>query len=116
MAPKPRGTYGPDSEATAGFAALLGKALGHPVRIEIATFTDEDRVSPKGMARRLSEGGHAGAVGLGTLSYHFRELRGLNVLRPAGTEPRRGAIEHFYALSPIGERVLAALQSLSERG
>ena len=37
---------------------------------------------------------------LGTVSYHMRMLRERQVVTLVSSEPRRGALEHFYLLAP----------------
>jgi hypothetical protein len=37
-----------------------------------------------------------GLVTLGVVSYHVRELRTVTLIAETRTEPRRGALEHFY--------------------
>jgi DNA-binding transcriptional ArsR family regulator len=93
--------------AASEFATLLGKALAHPLRVEvILQLSEEGRMSPSALAS-------ATGADLGTLSYHFRQLHSLGLLRPAGRTPRRGAIEHFYELSPLGERALEVLRTIA---
>jgi DNA-binding transcriptional ArsR family regulator len=96
-----------DSEIDATF---LG-ALAHPVRIRIMQEAHEE-VSPKRIADVL------GDVSVQLVSYHFRILRDAGLLTLERTEPRRGAIEHFYRASPEAAKQLksigAALSSFGE--
>jgi DNA-binding transcriptional ArsR family regulator len=71
--------------------ALLA-ALAHPLRLSIMRAATEE-ISPKKLADRLK-----GSVQL--ISYHVRILRDAGLLELKRTEPRRGAIEHFYSASP----------------
>ena len=67
-------------------------ALGHPVRREILRKLAESNgkgVSPTEIADDLGEK-------LPNVSYHIRILAKTGVLKLVKTEPRRGAIEHFY--------------------
>lgn len=64
--------------------------LAHPLRpriLELLAVRGE--ASPNEMATELG-------VPLGTLSYHIRLLRDLGWIELVRTEPRRGAVEHFY--------------------
>ena len=68
----------------------LAKALSHPLRQRILAHLTEDGVaSPNELARALDEP-------LGNVSYHVRILRELDFLELVRTEPRRGALKHFY--------------------
>lgn len=54
---------------------------------------DDDPVrSPKDLAEALD-------VPLGVASYHVRMLRDRGLIDEARTEPRRGALQHFYRLA-----------------
>lgn len=52
--------------------------------------------------KALSPSDLAAAVGvtLGVASYHMRMLRDRGLVELARTEPRRGALQHFYRLMP----------------
>lgn len=67
----------------------LIKALAHPLRVQILTLTNERPWSPSDVARELDEG-------LSQVSYHFKVLRNLGCIEVVRTEPRRGAVEHYY--------------------
>ena len=70
--------------------AQLAKALSHPVRQRILQRLSEDGVaSPTHLARALGEP-------LGNISYHVRILLESRYVELVRTEPRRGALEHFY--------------------
>lgn len=50
---------------------------------------------------------HAGASPtLGMASYHVRELLKAGLVELVRTEPRRGAVAHFYSVTPAGLAVL----------
>lgn len=72
-------------------AHLLRAAYAHPIRIRtVAIFAHDDvELSPKEIARRLN---HA----LPVVAYHVRELAQAGLLVETRTEPRRGALQHFY--------------------
>src|SRR5918999_5780507 len=68
----------------------FARVLAHPLRpriLELLAVRGE--ASPNEMAAELG-------VPLGTLSYHTRLLRDLGWIELVRTEPRRGAVEHFY--------------------
>lgn len=68
------------------------KAVAHPIRREILRRLENNTnggLSPKQLAKDLGEP-------LGDVSYHIRTLAQAGVLKLAATEPRRGALEHFY--------------------
>jgi DNA-binding transcriptional ArsR family regulator len=68
----------------------LLKALGHPLRMRILEVIGErGEASPLEVARTLEQP-------LGTVSHHTRVLRDLGYIELTRTEPRRGAVEHFY--------------------
>jgi DNA-binding transcriptional ArsR family regulator len=75
--------------------ASVLKALGHPLRMRLLTFVAErGEASPVEMSRALD-------VPLATVSHHTRVLRDLGYIELSRTEPRRGAMEHYYrALAP----------------
>jgi len=71
-------------------AASVVKALGHPLRMRILTFvTERGEASPVEMSRALD-------APLATVSHHTRVLRELGYIELSRTEPRRGALEHYY--------------------
>ncbi|MEN3281447.1 MAG: hypothetical protein V7607_2587 [Solirubrobacteraceae bacterium] len=68
----------------------LLKALGHPLRLRLLeSITDRGEASPKALALELNQP-------LATVSHHIRVLRDLGWIEIVRTEPRRGALEHFY--------------------
>jgi DNA-binding transcriptional ArsR family regulator len=73
----------------------LIKALSHPLRWRILeTVVDRGETSPVELARLLDEP-------LATVSHHTRVLRDNGCIELTRTEPRRGAVEHYYrALMP----------------
>jgi len=68
--------------------ALL-KAISHPLRHRLLGLLDDRTASPNELARELG-------LPLGRVSYHIRLLADLGVIELVRTEPRRGALEHFY--------------------
>jgi DNA-binding transcriptional ArsR family regulator len=71
----------------------LVKALAHPLRIRILEALQGRSASPNKLAREFSEL-------LGNVIYHTNVLVEVDCLEQVGTEPRRGATEHFYTARP----------------
>jgi DNA-binding transcriptional ArsR family regulator len=67
----------------------LAKALSHPLRAHVLTILNERVASPNQIANELEEP-------LGNVSYHVKTLAEMGCIELVNTEPRRGAIEHFY--------------------
>ena len=68
----------------------LAKALSHPLRRRVLErFIDEGEASPNEVAKQLG-------APLSTVSYHVHILRDLQCIELVRTEPRRGAVEHYY--------------------
>jgi DNA-binding transcriptional ArsR family regulator len=67
----------------------LAKALSHPLRAHVLTILNERVASPNQIANELEEP-------LGNVSYHVKTLAEMDCIELVRTEPRRGAIEHFY--------------------
>ena len=68
----------------------IAKALSHPLRPRILQLLVElGEASPSELAGRLE-------VPLGTVSYHVRLLYENHCVDLVRTEPRRGAVEHYY--------------------
>ena len=67
----------------------LVKALGHPLRTQILMVLNERVASPNELAKETGEP-------LGNVSYHVRLLAELDCVELVKTEPRRGAVEHYY--------------------
>lgn len=70
----------------------LMKGLSHPLRVQILTLINERPWSPRELQKELNEG-------LSQISYHVKVLRDFELIELVRTEPRRGAVEHFY--SPV---------------
>ena len=67
----------------------LLKAISHPLRHRLLGMLDGRTASPNELARELG-------LPLGRVSYHIRLLHELGAIELVSTEPRRGALEHFY--------------------
>jgi len=69
--------------------ARIAKALAHPLRARILQRLGERVASPGELAVELE-------APLGVVSYHVRMLRDYECVELVRTEPRRGALQHFY--------------------
>ena len=65
------------------------KALAHPLRIRMLTVLNQRIASPSELSGELEEP-------IGNVSYHMRTLADLGMVELVRTEPRRGAVEHYY--------------------
>src|ERR1043165_9224499 len=69
--------------------ARIAKALAHTLRARILQRLGERVASPGDLALELN-------APLGVVSYHVRMLRDYECVELVRTEPRRGALQHFY--------------------
>lgn len=76
-------------EKAQGVDQKLVKALAHPLRVEILTILNERMASPNELSKELDEG-------LSQVSYHVKVLKDFECIEMVKTEPRRGAVEHYY--------------------
>ncbi|HEX8689196.1 MAG TPA: winged helix-turn-helix domain-containing protein [Solirubrobacterales bacterium] len=65
------------------------RIISHPVRIEALRMLQNRTASPKELAEELGES-------VSNVSYHFNYLHLEDCIEMVGTEPRRGAVEHYY--------------------
>jgi len=72
-----------------GITQQLAKALAHPLRVKILSSLNKGVSSPNQLAQELDEP-------LGNVSYHVKTLLEFGCVELVKTEPRRGAVEHFY--------------------
>jgi DNA-binding transcriptional ArsR family regulator len=75
--------------ASAGLDQNLVKALAHPLRVQILAVLNDRTASPNMLSKELEEG-------LSQVSYHVKVLKDYDCIEMVKTEPRRGAVEHFY--------------------
>jgi DNA-binding transcriptional ArsR family regulator len=89
-----------------GLAALFD-AVGHPARLRIlVAIRDSDAgLSPKELAEMLP-------YTIGTTSYHVRTMEDAGLLKLAHQKPVRGAMQHFYRLTPNGVKLLVSAEAL----
>lgn len=72
-----------------GITQQLAKALAHPLRVRILGSLQKGISSPNQLSQELGEP-------LGNVSYHVKTLLEYDCVELVKTEPRRGAVEHFY--------------------
>jgi DNA-binding transcriptional ArsR family regulator len=75
--------------SNSGVDQRLVKALAHPLRVEILAILNERMASPNELSKELEEG-------LSQVSYHVKVLKDFECIEMVKTEPRRGAVEHYY--------------------
>ena len=88
------------------------KSLAHPMRVEILAILNDRMASPNELSKELEEG-------LSQISYHVKVLRDFEMIEMVKTEPRRGAVEHYYRASSkvfIPSWVLKLLPQSAQRG
>lgn len=76
-------------ESKTGVDQRLVKALAHPLRVEILVILNDRIASPNELSKELNEG-------LSQVSYHVKVLKDYECIELVKTEPRRGAVEHYY--------------------
>jgi DNA-binding transcriptional ArsR family regulator len=97
-----------DTQELRRLAAAFG-GLAHPTRLRILdALRHGEPMSPKQLSDVVTP-----ATSLANLAHHTRELAGMGALNPAGTRPVRGAVEHFYRLSPRGRALVELVERLS---
>lgn len=71
----------------------LAEAFAHPIAIAVVRelAASSEPLSPNTLAGTLDQS-------LGRVSYHVRQLALREIIELVSTEPRRGAVEHFYRL------------------
>lgn len=67
----------------------LAYLLGHPLRCRCQTYLCERVASPNELAQKFGRS-------IGDVSYQVRVLEEAGCIELVRTEPRRGAVEHFY--------------------
>lgn len=75
--------------------------FSHPIRIRAIVLLEFER-SPSELADLLKEP-------VGVVSYHVRMLRQYGLIELTHTEPRRGALAHFYVRTPLADHLLKTL-------
>jgi DNA-binding transcriptional ArsR family regulator len=85
------------------------QAFAHPLRVRIIEELAQGKV-----ARSPSELADEFDAPLGNVSYHVRQLAAFGFLELRREVPRRGAVEHYYSLSPAGRKIAAKLAELDK--
>jgi DNA-binding transcriptional ArsR family regulator len=86
--------------------------LAHPTRLLILeALRDGQPMSPKQLSGHVTP-----PTSLANVAHHTRELAGMGALARAGTRPVRGAVEHFYRLSPRGRELVKLMDLLAADG
>lgn len=67
----------------------LIKAMSHNLRVRILAYMNDRPWSPRELADELDEG-------LSQISYHVKVLNDFALIELVKTEPRRGAVAHYY--------------------
>lgn len=89
MAAKTKTKTKAKGKSKSGVDQRLVKALAHPLRVEILAILNERMASPNELSKELDEG-------LSQVSYHVKVLKDFECIEMVKTEPRRGAVEHYY--------------------
>jgi DNA-binding transcriptional ArsR family regulator len=84
-----------DSKGGGDVDQRLVRALAHPLRVEILRMLERGPKSPKQISDQIEER-------LGNVSYHMKVLLDYDFVEPVDNIPRRGAVEHVYALKRGG--------------
>ncbi len=88
--PSKRAKTSSNKESSGGVVDhALMRGLSHPLRTRILAILNERTSSPSLLSQELNEG-------LSQVSYHVERLKKLGLIELVKTEPRRGAVEHFY--------------------
>ena len=77
------------------------KVVSHPLRLRMLAVLRERVASPSDLAGELDEP-------IGNVSYHMRTLADFGAVELVRTEPRRGAVEHYYQAvtdAPVAEQI-----------
>jgi DNA-binding transcriptional ArsR family regulator len=85
------------------------KALTHPLRVKALKVLTQRTASPSELSYELEEP-------LGNVSYHVKTLLEYDCVKLVKTEPRRGAVEHYYRATPRGEAAAALLAEFQPPG
>jgi DNA-binding transcriptional ArsR family regulator len=92
--------------------AKVLRSLAHPTRVRALLELQHAALSPTELKPRLADP----ELSLPTLAYHVRTLADGGLIRLAAATPRRGAMEHHYALTPVGHAMVAVLEQVAESG
>lgn len=90
----------------------------HPTRMKVLVVLSQEKVDRSPDASK-KEGGlspndirQLTGVTLGAMAYHVRTLRNKGLVKLRREARVRGAVEHFYELTPAGQRAANAVMEL----
>lgn len=89
----------------------VSEGLNHPLRRGILRELHEGEkwaMSPSEYAKMRDEP-------LTNVSYHFRELLKRGLIVETHTTPRRGALEHYYARTPLGTAAVESAKAIEKK-
>jgi DNA-binding transcriptional ArsR family regulator len=66
-----------------------------------------------GQAQSPNELSKTGGASLGDVTYHVKVLTECGLIALTGTQPKRGAVEHFYASTVIDDELVATLLEIT---
>lgn len=81
----------PEQTRQAHRSNLVQRALAHPIRARILVELEKRAASPSQLTEVVGES-------IGVVSYHMRVLTEAGLAELVGTVPKRGALQHFYAI------------------
>jgi len=84
------------------------RAIGAPQRRRILR-----ALHAAGEAQSPNELSKGGDTSLGHVTYHVKVLTECGLLALTGTQPRRGAVEHFYASTVIHDELVIKLLDIT---
>lgn len=93
----------PSKKPEVDFGTRIARLAAHPLRRKILKMVSEsgaEGLSPNQCFKRIDEG-------LSQISYHFKVLREGEAIKKFKDVPRRGAVEHYHRIAPLGKTVLA---------
>jgi DNA-binding transcriptional ArsR family regulator len=96
-----------DSAGVDAVARTL-RSLAHPTRVRALIQYKTAELSPTELCARLADP----EITLSTLAYHVRSLADGGLIHLTGATPRRGAMEHHYSLTALGEAAIAAVEAM----
>src|ERR1044072_9636441 len=80
------------------------QGLGHPIRVQALVLLEFES-TPRELAEVIGEP-------LGVVSYHVRMLAQYELVERVRTEPRRGALSHFYQRTELATELLGKLNGM----
>lgn len=86
----------------------IAHSVNHPIRLDALSILFERTASPKEIAKQIE-------APLATVAFHISELADGGAVKLVKTEPRRGAVEHFYRATRQPDVSEAEWRSMSKR-